>query len=165
MSERIVSFYECALPDNRGRRLIEIQRWSDEQLESVHDYIQWLFPLPEPSAFNASAPVLSQQNIAEFCSRADLRDRLHSSFLRMLAFYGFEPRLPVERAPNFEERAQNWLMPGNHNHLRITRILKSLRLLGLEADADAFFEALAGLYRERPGAISSETFRFWQTAS
>ena len=47
---RIIGFYSGTEPDHRGRYLHEIQRWSDDQLEKVHDYIQWLFPLPEPSS-------------------------------------------------------------------------------------------------------------------
>jgi len=51
----------------------------------------------------------------------------------------------VLRAPFFAERAKNWVTPGNHNHLRITRVLKSLRLLGLEPETAGFFECLAFL--------------------
>jgi Opioid growth factor receptor (OGFr) conserved region len=57
----------------------------------------------------------------------------------------------------------------NHNHLRITRILKSLRLLGLEAEATAFFVCLADIYhvesgKDAPG-ISDETLTFWKAAA
>jgi hypothetical protein len=54
---------------HRGRYLREIQEWPDDQLESVHDYIQWLFPLPEPSGFNVAAPALSCSASAD--SRVD----------------------------------------------------------------------------------------------
>ena len=33
------------------------------QLESMHCYIQWLFPLCEKSPFNGSAPVLQREEI------------------------------------------------------------------------------------------------------
>jgi hypothetical protein len=89
----------------------------------------------------------------------------------MLKFYGFEakadPGWIVERAANFGERSKNWLTPYNHNHLRITRIIKSLRALGLEAEAAAFFEALAQIYHspEFEGKISPVTFEYWQSAA
>ena len=52
-----------------GYSLQEIQNdWSDQQLELVHNYIQWLFPLTEFSAFNPSAPVLDSETIARFRS-------------------------------------------------------------------------------------------------
>ena len=63
MPSRIIGFYNGTESDHRGRCLREIQEWPDDQLESVHDYIQWLFPLPEPSGFNVAAPVLIRESI------------------------------------------------------------------------------------------------------
>jgi hypothetical protein len=61
-NDPILGFYSGVEPDHRGRYLHEIQKWPDDQLESVHDYIQWLFPLPERSGFNVSAPVLNPKS-------------------------------------------------------------------------------------------------------
>jgi hypothetical protein len=91
----------------------------------------------------------------------------------MLAFYGLEivalHPAAVRPAASFTERSENWLTANNHNHLRITRILKSLRILGLETEVTAFFDCLADIYREEstkafPG-ISDETIRFWHSAA
>ncbi len=162
---RIIAFYRGKQPDSRGRYLHEIQRWSPERLESVHDYIQWLFPLPEPSAFNPEAPLLDASAIAEFRTHPELRESLRDSWLAMLQFYGLEAAGDeVRPAPEFRTRAGNWLTPLNHNHLRITRILRSLRLLGLEAESQAFYRYLTELYRREPGAITNATFRFWTSA-
>ena len=140
----IIGFYNGTESDHRGRYLHEIQEWPDDQLESVHDYIQWLFPLPEPSGFNAAAPILNPQSIQEFRTRPDLQQNLRVSFQRLANFYGFEALsikpIKVDRAPNFAAKATGWLSPGNHNHLRITRILRCLTVLGLEAEAKAFLE-------------------------
>jgi hypothetical protein len=172
-SERLLSFYAGTRPDDHGRWLSEIQLWSDRELEQVHNYIQWLFPLAERSGFNVDAPILDAKVIEEFRSRSNLRHNLQTSFRRMLGFYGLEiediGELTVVRAPSFAERAENWISPSNHNHLRITRILKSLKLLGLESEADAFFECLADIYRVESAKavpkISEVTFRFWQSAA
>ena len=88
-------------------------------------------------------------------------------------FYGFETRfgkqITITRAPNFANKATGWLSPGNHNHLRITRILRCLTVLGLEAEAKAFFECLASIYADQQlkplPAISFETFEYWRTAA
>ena len=169
---RIVDFYSGATPDHRGRYLDEILEWSDDDLEGVHDYIQWLFPLVDPSGFNANAPVLDQRAIQEFRARPDLQRRMRTSFLRMLGFYGLEfveARPPaVRRARSYAARSKNWLTVSNHNHLRITRILRSMRILGLRAEATAFFACLVEIYSEEtakdfPG-ISDESFRFWKDA-
>jgi hypothetical protein len=90
----------------------------------------------------------------------------------MLAFYGLETiesnPPTVRRAPSFTERSGNWLTASNHNHLRVTRILKSMRTLGLETQATALFNCFADIYSEEKSkdfpAISVDTFRFWQSA-
>jgi hypothetical protein len=172
-SSWIIRFYEGEAPDDRGRSLEQIWRWPDEKLERVHDYIQWLFPLPEPSSFNPEAPTLDEETIREFRRRPELRAKLRSSFLRMLAFYGFElieeNPLRVVPAESFAERSRNWLTPSNHNHLRITRILRSLRLAGLGDEAVAFFRCLAVLYEKESSSpeprITEETFGYWRAAA
>jgi len=173
LSSRIIGFYSGTEPDHRGRYLHEIQAWPYDQLEAVHDYIQWLFPLPEPSGFNVAAPVLNLESIQEFRTRPDLQEKLRVSFLRMINFYGLEARsgeqITVTRAPNFAAKATVWLSPGNHNHLRITRILRCLSLLGLEAEANAFFDCLSESYEDEQKkpmpAISDETMLYWREAA
>lgn len=172
-NEKIIGFYAGARPDDRGRYLQDIQGWPYDQLERVHDFIQWLFPLVDPSPVNPQAPVLDSVTISVFRSQPNLQKNLRSSFLRMLQFYGLQlmagspPR--VKRAPDFETRSENWLSAGNHNHLRITRIIKCLHLLGLEPEALAFFGCLADIYavegRKPKPAISARTFRFWRSAA
>ena len=172
-SSWIIRFYEGVVPDDRGRSLQQIWRWSDEKLERVHDYIQWLFPLPEPSSFNPEAPTLDQQAIREFRARAELRANMRSSFMRMLVFYGFklieEDPLRVVPSESFIERSRNWLRLSNHNHLRITRILRSLRLVGLEEEAVALSRCLAALSEKESSSpeprISEETFGYWRAAA
>lgn len=171
VQNKLVSFYAGISPDDRGRFLKEIQDWSDDKLERTHDYIQWLFPLAERSGFNPRAPVLDENTIHEFDSRPELRANLRTSFIRMLGFYGFDivdGPLRVIPSKSFRERAKNWLTRSNHNHLRITRILKSMTTLGLKEESFAFFQCLAALYRLRPDErepqISEDTFLYWQSA-
>lgn len=166
MTDPLVAFYRDGAPDDRGRTFEQILSWDDDRLEAVHDFIQWLFPLPERSGANPDAPVLHAGTIQAFRASAEMRDRLRRAFERMLRFYGLRATgEQVERAESFRDRAQNWLWPGNHNHLRLTRILRSTLLLGLEADSAALFRALNGIYREYPDRISSRTHAFWSDAS
>jgi Opioid growth factor receptor (OGFr) conserved region len=173
LTSRIIGFYSGTEPDYRGRYVYEIQQWPDDQLEAVHDYIQSLFPLPEPSGFNAAAPALTQKSIQEFRRSPELQQRLRVSFLRMMDFYGLEirsgERLTVTRSPNFAAKATVWLSPGNHNHLRITRILRCLSLLGLEAEAKAFLDCLAEICKAEQNkpvpAISDDTMLYWRAAA
>ena len=168
MPARLIEFYSGRAPDHAGRFIEQIQKWPDDRLEAVHDFIQWLFPLPEPSPVNPLAPVLDRETIDAFAAQPELRESLRVSFLRMLRFYGLEmrpgPPQTVGLAENFPERAANWLHPGNHNHLRITRILKSLALLGLIEEARAFLDCLEAIYADYPDRISAVSLRFWRAA-
>lgn len=164
MSDKILNFYLGGRDDD-GRTLNEILEWSDAELEAVHDFIQWLFPLPERSGANPYAPILDAGTIDAFRQSEELRQRLKQSFLRMLRFYGLELDTGmVRRAANFAARSSNWLNPSNHNHLRLTRILRCIRLLGLAAEADALFYMLSDIYRANPTQITQRTYRFWADA-
>jgi hypothetical protein len=61
--------------------------------------------------------------------------------------------------------AQRW----NHNHLRLTRLLRSMRLLGLEREAESLWGALRHLYKGGKSggslSITDETFAFWKRAA
>ncbi len=99
-----------------------------------------------------------------------MQGRLRQSFQRMMRFYGLRQistpaGIAIERTPDFAARAQNWLWPMNHNHLRLTRILRSTLLLGLGAESKALFHALNALYREYPDRIPSRTHAFWSSAA
>ena len=60
----LVAFYRGEAADYQGRTLHDIWNWNDRRLEDRHDYIQVLFPLPEPSQFNARAPLLDDAALA-----------------------------------------------------------------------------------------------------
>lgn len=166
----IEEFYLGNATDDRGRSIEDIWTWNDYELESVHDYIQWLFPAKRPSDFNPDAPLLTDLDIAAFQSSRALQERLLKSFQRMLAFYGFqaierEDVVVIERSPSWRECFPVWLSPGNHNHLRISRILACLRELGLGEHSRAFLETLEAVGREHANQISARTLDFWRTAA
>jgi len=166
----LLSFYRGESADYSGRMIDEIRAWPPELLESVHDYIQWLFPLRDRSLFNPDAPVLYETQIETFRSTAALQDQLRKSFETMLKFYGGEMsdqhgRPWIRQSPDFPARSRLWLTPGNHNFLRITRILSSLRTLGLEDLAKAFFDFLDRLYAEYSQIIGRVTYSYWKQAT
>lgn len=165
----LVSFYLGQSTDSVGRSIYEIHSWNYEKLESVHNYIQWLFPLTERSRFNPDAPVLDAQQIAAFRVSDELKARLVESFRLMLSFYGLKCDdesgvVKIGKTEEFAQRKQSWLTHRNHNYLRITRILTSLRLLGLEKYAHAFLGFLEQLYDEEGKRIGNTTFGYWKRA-
>ena len=137
---QLVDFYRGKAKDSERRSLEQILAWDDDDLEAIHDFIQWLFPLPEPSQFNADAPLLTPEDIRAFKSDSLLQANLLKSFRRILTFLGLAltEEGQVVEGPNFAARVPDvWAVP-NHNWLRITRVLRSLRLLGREAGLFAY---------------------------
>ncbi|CAF96845.1 unnamed protein product, partial [Tetraodon nigroviridis] len=130
------------------------------KLESVHTYIQWLFPLQEPG-MNYRAPPLTRQEIRAFLGSDLAKRNLLKSYKLMLDFYGIrlenERTGAVKRAPNWAERFQNLNM-NTHNNLRITRILKSLGTLGYphyQAPLVRFFLEETLVHQTLPGVKDS----------
>lgn len=162
----LVSFYRGEARDNRGRMLQEIWSWSEAELEGCHDYIQMLFPLKEPSQFAMHVPLLDDAAAERFRSDPVIRDNLRRSFRVMLRFYGFrldEKTGEVVEADNFAERAPEWLFPEDHNHLRITRILKCLTRCGLRGEAAAFLRRLEAV--ADPRRVTPLSLRYWREAA
>jgi|SRR5689334_9341048 len=162
----LLEFYNGTGSDDRGRRIEDVWRFSRDELEDIHDYIQWLFPLAERSAFNPGAPLLDDTTIQRFRTDATLRGNMERSLRLMLAFYGLEiAGVSIRRASNFAERSANWLTPGNHNFLRLTRILKSLSLLGLGERAAQLLDCLEEVYAANEDTIGARTMGFWRRAA
>jgi hypothetical protein len=163
----LLDFYRGDGTDSEGRRLEQIWRWDDDMLETVHDFIQWLFPLPEASMYNSQAPTLTDEDVAAFRGVPVLQANLQRSFTRFLAFLGLmrtdDGR--VVEGPAFQERRRDvWDYP-NHNWKRITRIIRSLLLLGLDRDAQALYDWLRFMYESRKLPIAAETFQYWSQAA
>lgn len=167
-ADPVVRFYSGRGTDHRGRSLAEILAFDDRQLEANHDFIQWLFPLKNRSPVNPAAPLVTRQTRKEFEESAVLREKLCLACGRMMGFYGFActrgEGAPPAVAPGarFEVRAATWLSPGNHNHLRITRVLRCLTLLGREPCSRAVYRAMSEAAADRPGKVTPETLRFWR---
>ena len=123
----------------------------------------------ERSSFNSDVPILTVEQISSFRSSEKLKDRLLISLDLMLDFYGFvrlkeKGNVKIVKSPNYETRTQEWVTPSNHNFLRITRIFKSITLLGLSVYAVKFFDALEELYLEKQNIIGTVSFEYWKTA-
>ena len=167
---RVLAFYAGTGVDDRGRHIDDVLAFDDAALEDVHDYIQWLFPLDVPSGVMPHAPLVDADCGDAFAADPRLRATLHRAFDRMLTFYGLRlvvgaDGLTVVRAEDFGRHAENWLTRQNHNFLRLTRILRSLHLLGEAPRARALFACLEALYRERHSTIGERTFAFWTRAA
>ena len=168
MTSILVDFYAGRETDARGRTIDDVWSMSLDELEYTHDFIQWLFPLRERSAVEPQTPTLTNATIAAFQTPV-LQERLVRSAETMAVFYGFQMRRDanvwrLDLAPNAMERQRVWLSRGNHNFLRLTRIMKSLATLGLRDLSSAWLEALREVYAEHRDVIGSRTWQFWESA-
>ncbi|RAL59926.1 hypothetical protein DID88_000552 [Monilinia fructigena] len=148
-------------------------RWNHRKLEEIHDYIQWLFPLPEESMVS-DAPLVDEDVFAAFHASSELQSEVKKSLVKMLNFYGlkFADDLDEENSPvivkasNFNDRCGNWLVSYNHNHLRISRILRSLRVLGLELEAAAFYKVLSNIIYQKHGqVVNNRSTEYWRRSA
>ncbi len=161
----IIRFLSGEGTDHQGRRIDQIRAWEDWRLEAVHDYIQWLFPLPEGSGFNPYAPVLTSEDVATIREDPALQGSIRASFRRLLTFYGYawEDGAVVQTD---KTRLRAWVTPGNHNFLRVSRILRSLALLGLRNEAASFLSALERLAAGEAGrTIGPVSLHHWREAA
>lgn len=132
------------------------------------DSIQILFPLPEGSPFNWQAPVINKAAFDAFRARADLRQSFERGFWRIMAFYGFEQEgtgIDLKRSSDHKHQFRNWVVRMDHNHLRITRVIRALRILGLEKHADAYYEAIQKVNVDFPNRIGERSLMYWKRAA
>ena len=144
----IVGFLEGKTTDHRGRILAMLLQQTDHQAETTHDYIQWMFPLDEPSRSVNGAPVLNELEIDEIRQSSLAQANLAKSARWFLGFL---------------ERNDHWITKYNHNHLRITRVIKSLRLLASDQAADEFRDKVLALAGDNLNLVDQKARAFWNS--
>lgn len=148
-SSKIVAFLSGAGLDAQGRSPKDILAFSDREIEIHHDFIQWLFPLEAPSAAVPGSPVLTAEDIDQIRQSDACRANVIRAANRMVRFY----------AEN-----DHWLVPFDHNHRRITRIIRSLNLLVGQEEAERFLESIESRVRASGAQVSVTSRRFWRDA-
>jgi hypothetical protein len=135
--------------DGRGRNIRDVLAFTDDQLEHVHDFVQWLFPLPVPSRAQPHSPILEGTDLEDIRQDPDAIANLRLAADLMLGFYG---------------RTGAWLQWQDHNHLRISRILQSLRLLLGRAEAHHFYDRIDVMNRAAGSPVNPLSVQFWRRA-
>lgn len=144
----------------------DILAWSDDKLEHCHDYIQWLFPLDEASRFNPDAPVLTPRQCRELGQDRLVMVSLRSAFERMLAFYGLQDDgVQMTQRADWSSRGPLWAAQATHNDLRLSRILRCLRLFGAQDEARRLFSALQRIVAAARGMQAAPTLQYWAQAA
>ena len=138
-------------PDYKNRFLNDIWSFTDEDIEHTHDFIQLLFPLNEQSESVFHGYYLNtKSSIINIKSNDLAKSNIVTSSKWFLSFL---------------ERNTHWRRKHDHNYLRITRIIKSLRLLVSDEEANKFYESFIELIDESlRSKINLTTLSYWENA-
>ena len=136
--------------DFKGRTLEMIWSFTDEQIESIHDFVQIIFPLDKPSESTFHGYYLSSQ---EIINKIKGNQAAKENILKSSKWY-------------FSFLKRNiwlWNRKYDHNQLRITRVIECLRLLVSEQEADKFYENVLKII-EDDNRINEISLNFWNKA-
>ena len=169
MNQDIINFLKGERRAGHDRLTFgEMLALRDGQLEECHDYVQELFPTPEKSKFNPNAPVLDEET-AGAIKEQGLGDKILLAYARFLDFYDIKTlpdgQLAFKDSLPLSHPRRHWCKPNNHNHLRLTRIIRCLKLLGYGDRATALRRFLIGTYDKWVGNFATlETVEWWRKA-
>ena len=138
-------FHDANAPLADGLRRKELLSISNEDFESKHGFIQWAFPTPESSNQVSNAPVLDLETAVWLAEKPEVSTFLEAMTVRFLEFLSVN---------------DHWKQRYNHNHLRISRAIQSLRLLHSWELADWFYNKV----KEFAGdsfPLMEEANRYW----
>lgn len=162
---QLIKFIRGEGRDHRGRTFDDVLAMDDFWLEHTHDYIQWLFPIPEHSRANTLAPAVTDADRHCFQEEGWLRQQHRKALDRMLAFFGLvrhDDR--IDALPDLNPRDHIWLKAGGHNHLRITRIIRSLHYCHQPTLAKTLQSAVISIGQTH-GYVRDQTVGYWLRAT
>lgn len=145
----LISFLHGLGKDTHNRTLTDVWAFDDTQIEQTHDFIQWLFPLAERSLSAPKSPSLNEAAKTALRASAVAKNNILTS---------------REWYEGFLERNRHWVVRYDHNHLRITRVIKSLRLLVDNDCADGFRDAVYDMLGDNFVLIDVKVRAFWNAA-
>lgn len=177
-NSNLVDFYlgtkQYVSAEDDGLYIQEVLAKDDVWLEARHDYIQWLFPLPDASAHNFYAPLLTPADILKFKNNTLMQARFDAAFVRFAEFLGLSRASAVGfNAYEFKLLGggpKPWMAANyDHNHLRITRMMASCRLVSTnpEIQVEPFYEALVDklIKGKSRNVFGRKTQKFWENAA
>lgn len=137
MTDSYLEFYG-GKPNPNGLKLHNVWKFTDHEYESYHDFIQWVFPSDEPSMILSNAPVVTKRDAMEFRFNEAAQLKLRHSYRQFLRFLGICLDLQGNPYVADEKKFHQRVCRQNHNLQRITRVLRSLMILGMPNHARKF---------------------------
>lgn len=142
-------FLRSEAQDIKGRYLLDIWDFSDEQIEFTHDFISLLFPLDSQSNNSSQYFYLDNEELIKVM-RADIV--VKTNLIKSAEWF-----------LGYLKRNHAWQSKFNHNQFRITRIIRSLRLLVSDREADKFYKNVLDLL-DQDHIVNEKSLAFWAGA-
>ena len=128
----------------------EFRTASNNDLEGYHDFIQVVFPNLEKSGY-ANQDLYLNKNLKKWQDlmqdleiRLKIQENLRLNLIRILTFFGFEVTLG-DSSEIIKLKAKTdgvAFKPGNHNGLRLTRVLICLKIFGLNREHQLIIDSI-----------------------
>ena len=135
--------------DHKGRMLSDIYNFSDNEIEATHDFIQIIFPLAEPSFWSSNKYFIeTQQEIDSLSSDKNVKEVI----LQSAAWY-----------ISFLKRNNHWKNVDNHNLKRITRMIKSVRLIVGDIECDKIKKEIISIQNIQK-LVGQKSIKYWENA-
>ena len=145
----LITFLKDQEPDFNVRFLSDIWNFRDIDIERNHDFIQILFPLEIRSNNTSHHYYIDSPELLSDLINDDLvKENIIKSSKWFLKFLS---------------RNEHWRKSQDHNHLRITRIIKCLRLIVSDEEADNFYDDVLELLGNN-NLVNKRTLEFWSEA-
>ena len=134
--------------DFKGRMIQDIWNYSDEEIEGIHDFIQILFPLNKKSQSVFHGHHLDTDDLVQ-----SLKDdeQVKENILKSSEWF-----------LSFLKRHDYWKRGYNHNQLRITRVIRCLRLVVGQEEANSFYYSIISI--SNSFNLGKSTVRHWRNA-
>ena len=145
----MLNFLKGNETDVYKRYLKDIWIMSDDQIENIHNVIQWVFPLNERSNAVPKSPILTNEEIISIKKSETAQKNIKKS---------------AEWFLEFLSRNSYWICQNNHNHLRITRAIKSLRLIHSNEEAEKFKNSIMNLIQGNENKINPTSLKYWKNS-
>ena len=159
----IVRFFRGERVHPNGKTFQEILNLNGPRIGRTGGVIQWLFPLTTPSRHVPTAPTLSPSELQLFRADPTLRELYLVGVNRFLEKYGIGVHGTSGSLESYFKAKKKWMYPSFHVFMPVTRILRSLKLLGF-ADEFSTLRKLLLLCNERGGGalIDKATLDIWK---
>jgi hypothetical protein len=142
-----IDFYCNRATNIDGDSYQDLLKFSDYQLEDSHTAFGWLFPLTEATSLSSKHPVLTKSDVNRLLDDADAMHNFRDAYRAVIRYFN----------------NPNWVY-GQHNHLRITRVIRCFRIFGMYWQADAVYKLAKKFYEKYPTEIGTRTLEFWDRA-